>query len=94
MTRLPDTETMHATTVHKAQGSQASVVTVVMPPDESALLTRELFYTAVTRAKDQVRVLGTEQSVREAMGRQAVRASGLADRLRAPRSPRPAEPSC
>ena len=94
VTRLPDAETMHATTVHKAQGSQASVVTVVMPPDESALLTRELFYTAVTRAKDQVRVLGTEQSVREAMGRQAVRASGLADRLRAPRSPRPAEPSC
>ncbi|MGJ9421850.1 exodeoxyribonuclease V subunit alpha [Aeromicrobium sp. CF3.5] len=84
VTRLPDTETMHATTVHKAQGSQASVVTVVMPPDESALLTRELFYTAVTRAQQQVRVLGTEDAVREAMARQAVRASGLAARLRSP----------
>ena len=81
-TRLPDTETMHATTVHKAQGSQADVVTVVMPPDESALLTRELFYTAVTRAKQQVRIIGTEQSVRAAIAHQAVRASGLARRLR------------
>ncbi len=81
-TRLPDTETMHATTVHKAQGSQARVVTVVMPPDESALLTRELFYTAVTRAETQVRVLGTPASVRAAVERRAVRASGLADRLR------------
>lgn len=93
VTRLPDTETMHATTVHKAQGSQASVVTVVMPPDESALLTRELFYTAVTRAQQQVRVLGTEQSVREAMARQAVRASGLAARLREPRILLPNQPN-
>ncbi len=93
VTRLPDTETMHATTVHKAQGSQASVVTVVMPPDESALLTRELFYTAVTRAQRQVRVLGTEQSVREAMARQAVRASGLAARLRTPQILLPNEPN-
>lgn len=80
-TRLPDNETLHATTVHKAQGSQARVVTVVMPPDESALLTRELFYTAVTRAEEQVRVIGTEASVRAAVARQAVRASGLAARL-------------
>ncbi len=81
-TRLPDTETMHATTVHKAQGSQAGVVTVVMPPDESALLTRELFYTAVTRAQLQVRIIGTEASIRAAVARRAGRASGLAERLR------------
>ena len=81
-TRLPDVDTLFAMTVHKAQGSQADVVTVVMPPDESALLTRELFYTAVTRAKHQVRIIGTHESVSAAIGRRALRASGLADRLR------------
>lgn len=81
-TRLPDTETLFAMTVHKAQGSQADVVTVVMPPDESVLLTRELFYTAVTRAKQQVRIIGTPDSVRAAIERRALRASGLAHRLR------------
>ena len=80
-TRLPDTETLHAMTVHKAQGSQADVVTVVMPPGDSALLTRELFYTAVTRAKEQVRIIGTADSIRTAIDRRAMRASGLADRL-------------
>ena len=45
--RLGDVDTMHAMTVHKAQGSQADEVTVLLPPVESPLLTRELFYTAV-----------------------------------------------
>jgi len=85
-TRLPDTETLFAMTVHKAQGSQADVVTVVMPPEESALLTRELFYTAVTRAKEQVRIIGTPASVRAAIERRALRASGLAARLSGPAS--------
>ena len=49
--RLADVETMHAMTIHKSQGSQADEVTVLMPPEDSRLLTRELFYTAVTRAK-------------------------------------------
>ena len=51
--RLADVETMHAMTIHKSQGSQADEVTVLMPPEDSRLLTRELFYTAVTRAKKQ-----------------------------------------
>jgi exodeoxyribonuclease V alpha subunit len=54
-----------------------------MPPEDSRLLTRELFYTAVTRAKTKVRVVGSEPSVRAAVGRQAVRASGLRLRLQA-----------
>ncbi|WP_173010230.1 exodeoxyribonuclease V subunit alpha [Mycolicibacterium sp. P9-64] len=80
--RLPDVDTMHAMTIHKSQGSQASEVTVLMPPVESRLLTRELFYTAVTRAKAKVRVVGSEASVRAAIDRRAVRATGLAVRLR------------
>ena len=80
--RLPEVDTMHAMTIHKSQGSQADEVTVLLPPQESRLLTRELFYTAVTRAKTKVRVVGPESSVRAAITRRALRASGLARRLR------------
>ncbi|OAN30085.1 exodeoxyribonuclease V subunit alpha [Mycolicibacterium iranicum] len=79
--RLGEVDTMFAMTIHKSQGSQADEVTVLMPPEDSRLLTRELFYTAVTRAKKRVRVVGTEASVRAAVGRRATRASGLARRL-------------
>ena len=72
---------MHAMTIHKSQGSQAAEVTVLLPPTDSRLLTRELFYTAVTRAKEKIRVVGPESSVRAAVDRRAVRASGLARRL-------------
>jgi exodeoxyribonuclease V alpha subunit len=79
--RLGDVETMHAMTIHKAQGSQAREVTVLLPGEESRLLTRELFYTAVTRAQERVRVVGPEGAVRAALARRARRASGLAARL-------------
>jgi exodeoxyribonuclease V alpha subunit len=79
--RLGDIETMHAMTIHKSQGSQAEEITVLVPPEDSRLLTRELFYTAVTRAKAKVRVVGSEASVRAAVERRAVRASGLRLRL-------------
>jgi exodeoxyribonuclease V alpha subunit len=82
--RLSDVETMHAMTIHKSQGSQAEEVTVLLPSEDSRLLTRELFYTAVTRAKAKVRVAGSETSVRAAIERRAVRASGLRQRLQAP----------
>ncbi len=81
--RMSDVDTLHAMTIHKSQGSQAAEVTVLLPPVESRLLTRELFYTAVTRAKTKVRVVGSEASVRGAIERRAVRATGLAQRLRA-----------
>jgi exodeoxyribonuclease V alpha subunit len=87
--RLGDVETMHAMTIHKSQGSQADEVTVLMPPEDSRLLTRELFYTAVTRAKAKVRVVGSEAEVRAAIERRAVRASGLRVRLSECRSPAP-----
>jgi exodeoxyribonuclease V alpha subunit len=80
--RLADVDTVHAMTIHKSQGSQAREVTVLMPPEESRLLTRELFYTAVTRAKEKIRVVGPEAAVRGAVERRAVRASGLGRRLR------------
>lgn len=81
--RIADVETMYALTIHKSQGSQADEVTVILPPADSRLLTRELFYTAVTRAKQKVRIVGSADEVRAAVQRQALRASGLRDRLRA-----------
>ncbi|GAB7007174.1 exodeoxyribonuclease V subunit alpha [Nocardioides sp. AN3] len=79
--RLGDIETLHAMTVHKSQGSQAQAVSVLLPGEDSPLLTRELFYTAVTRAQDRVRVVGTPESVRAAVSRRALRATGLQRRL-------------
>ncbi|WP_202865373.1 exodeoxyribonuclease V subunit alpha [Ornithinimicrobium sufpigmenti] len=81
--RLGDVETMHAMTIHKAQGSQAREITVLLPESDSALLTRELFYTAVTRAQERVRVVGSAAVVRAAVERRVVRASGLRGRLAA-----------
>lgn len=80
--RLAEVETMHAMTIHKSQGSQADEVTVLLPTEDSRLLTRELFYTAVTRAQTKVRVVGSEAEVRAAISRQAIRATGLGRRLR------------
>jgi exodeoxyribonuclease V alpha subunit len=79
--RLTDVETMHAMTVHKSQGSQATEITVLLPPDDSRLLTRELLYTALTRAERKVTVVATPDAVRLAVQRPAQRASGLAARL-------------
>jgi exodeoxyribonuclease V alpha subunit len=72
---------MHAMTIHKSQGSQADEITVLLPPEESRLLSRELFYTAVTRAKSRIRIVGTEAEVRAALDRRVVRATGLRRRL-------------
>lgn len=79
--RLGDIDTMHAMTIHKAQGSQAEEITVLLPDVDSPLLTRELFYTAVTRAEERVRVVGSEAVIRAAVERRVVRASGLRQRL-------------
>jgi len=78
---LEGLQPLYAMTVHKAQGSQYDQVTVILPPPGSPLLTRELFYTAITRARRRVRVAGSRESVRLAIGTRAWRASGLTERL-------------
>ena len=72
---------VHAMTIHKAQGSQVEDVSVVLPPPGSPLLTRELLYTAVSRAKRSVVIIGDPDALREAISRPARRMSGLAHRL-------------
>lgn len=79
--RLGAVETVFAMTVHKAQGSEFDDVAVVLPAPESPVLTRELLYTAVTRARRRLIVVGSEESVRAAVSRPISRASGLTERL-------------
>ena len=74
---LDSVQTVHAMTVHKAQGSQFERVTLLLPPPDSPLLTRELLYTAVTRATTAVALIGSEESLRRAVRQRVLRASGL-----------------
>ena len=67
-------------TVHKAQGSQFGTAAVLLPSASSQVLTRELLYTAVTRAQAKLILAGTEATIRAAVARPVARASGLAAR--------------
>ncbi|MDE0290237.1 MAG: exodeoxyribonuclease V subunit alpha, partial [bacterium] len=78
---LGDHATVHALTIHKSQGSQFGEVVVSLPSESSRLLTRELLYTAVTRASRRVTVVGEEPVIRMAVERSVQRASGLSSRL-------------
>ncbi len=78
---LGEHTTVHAMTIHKSQGSQFDEVAVVLPSESSRLLTRELLYTAVTRARTRVNIIGSEDVVRAAVERSVQRASGLGARL-------------
>jgi exodeoxyribonuclease V alpha subunit len=79
--QLGAADTVYAMTVHKSQGSQFRTAAVIVPPASSRILTRELLYTAVTRARDRLIVVGTEDALRAAVARPAARASGLRGRL-------------
>jgi exodeoxyribonuclease V alpha subunit len=75
--RLPAHETAFSMTIHKSQGSQYDEVVVVLPARPSALLTRELVYTALTRARARVVVVGSEEILARALSRTVDRASTL-----------------
>ena len=79
--RIAAVDTVHAMTIHKSQGSQFDAVAVVLPEPTSPILTRELLYTAVTRARRHLIVLGTEESVAASTARPIARATGLRERL-------------
>ena len=79
--RLEAVETVYAVTVHKSQGSQFRTAAVLLPEPTSQILTKELLYTAVTRASERLILAGTEETIRAAVGRPIARASGLRARL-------------
>ena len=79
--RLDRVATQWAMSIHKSQGSEFGHVVITLPPPPSRILTRELLYTAVTRAKKEVTIVATEDAIRFAVERPVARASGLAARL-------------
>ena len=86
--RLPPHETVYAMTIHKSQGSQFDHALVALPVTPSRIITRELLYTAVTRAARKVTLIGSEASLKAGVGQKVQRSSGLAQALqRADRGP-------
>lgn len=76
--RLPPLETAFALTVHKSQGSEFSHAILLLPPTDSPVLTRELIYTAITRAKQQFSLYLTDwQVLSDAVQRRIIRHGGL-----------------
>lgn len=79
--RLPEHETAWATTVHKSQGAEFDEVLLVLGPSETGLVTRELLYTGITRAKKMVTVVSDPEAFKDAVARPVDRHSGLSDLL-------------
>ena len=80
-TRLEDVATVHALTIHKSQGSEYSHAVVILPERQSPILTRELLYTGITRAINQLTLVGSQRVIASAIDRPIRRASGLTSRL-------------
>lgn len=78
---LPAHESAFAMTVHKAQGSEFDTVWLLLPARGNRVLSRELVYTGITRARRALHVAGSEAVIREALARHAGRWSGLGWRL-------------
>ena len=78
---LPEHETVFAMTVHKSQGSEFESILFILPDHDSPVLTRELIYTGITRAKENVEIWGSEGIFRAAVSRRIMRTSGLYDAL-------------
>ena len=83
--RLPEYDTCFAMTIHKAQGSEFDHTMVLLPPAGAPplnqLVTRQLLYTSVTRARKSVTLLANRESLASAISQNVNRMSGLSDRL-------------
>ncbi len=79
--RLPDYSTAFALTVHKSQGSEFDQVLIILPDKPSKVLTRELIYTAITRARTEITVLGSKSVLKQGIEKKLERSSGLGERI-------------
>lgn len=78
---LPAHESAFAMTVHKAQGSEFDTVWLLLPARDNRVLSRELVYTGITRARRELHIAGSDAVIRDALSRHASRWSGLGWRL-------------
>jgi exodeoxyribonuclease V alpha subunit len=81
--RLPSHETVFAMTIHKSQGSEFDHTALVLPRQPSALLSRELIYTGITRARSQLTIIGRGEVLRAGVASVVERATGLVEALSA-----------
>lgn len=81
LNRLPAHETVFAMTVHKSQGSEFDAVSILLPDEISPILSRELLYTAITRARKSLTVLAVENVLKHCIHRRHQRESGLKQQL-------------
>ena len=79
--QLPEHTTVYAMTVHKSQGSEFDEVLFILPDKDFPILTRELIYTALTRARKKITIWGNRSIIRNAISRKIERTSGLRDAL-------------
>ncbi len=82
LSKLPDHETAYAVTVHKAQGSEFKKVVFVLPRKDNRVLTRELIYTGITRAREKLTICGDLGLIEKSIDRHVIRYSGLSGKLR------------
>lgn len=79
--RLPEHETVFAMTIHKSQGSEFDHVLIVLPDNQHPILTRELIYTGISRARTTVTLVAQKHVLEMALSRRVERSSGLRDKL-------------
>jgi exodeoxyribonuclease V alpha subunit len=79
--RLPEHETAYAMTIHKSQGSEFERVLIMLPYESSPVLTRELLYTGITRARRSVEIWAAQHIITQCVHNKVERASGLADHI-------------
>ena len=91
LSRLPAWQTSYVITVHKSQGSEFAEVLLIPPPEDAPVLSRELLYTGVTRAKNGLTLACRGETLLRMVQRRVVRHSGLGEKLRAPNPSSPPE---
>ncbi|MEA2100974.1 MAG: exodeoxyribonuclease V subunit alpha [Thermodesulfobacteriota bacterium] len=77
LSRLPPHEDAYAMSIHKSQGSEVDMVLMVLPHNDSKILTKELVYTGITRAKKQIEIWSTDEILKASISRPIGRGSGL-----------------
>ena len=78
---LPEYETSFAITIHKSQGSEYENIDIILPEKDNNILTRELIYTAISRAKKSVTIYSSDESLKNSLIRKTIRYSGLTQRI-------------
>ncbi len=81
ISKIVDYETSYIGTVHKSQGSEFDSVSIVIPEGSEKLLTREILYTALTRARESVTLYSMDEEIKTAVKRSIVRHSGIREFL-------------